>query len=51
MMNSMQSAGSLHYSTVGVTESRRFEYWNDVVYATVFQPPAPLWLGSTLMRG
>lgn len=31
MMNSMQSAGSLHYSTVGVTESRRFEYWNDVV--------------------
>ncbi|PLM96427.1 AraC family transcriptional regulator, partial [Klebsiella variicola] len=30
-MNSMQSAGSLHYSTVGVTESRRFEYWNDVV--------------------
>lgn len=30
-MKSMQSAGSLHYSTVGVAESRRFEYWNDVV--------------------
>lgn len=30
-MNSMQSAGSHHYSTVGITESRRFEYWNDVV--------------------
>lgn len=31
-MNSiMQSAGSSHYSTVGVAESRRFEYWNDVV--------------------
>ncbi|BBV77159.1 AraC family transcriptional regulator [Raoultella planticola] len=30
-MKSMQSVGSLHYSTVGVAESRRFEYWNDVV--------------------
>lgn len=30
-MNSMQSAGSIQYSTVGVAEPRRFEYWNDVV--------------------
>lgn len=36
MMNSMQSAGSLHYSTVGVTESRRFEYWNDVVLRPLY---------------
>lgn len=30
-MNSRQSVDSIHYSTVGVAESRRFEYWNDVV--------------------
>nr|VUD33977.1 AraC family transcriptional regulator [Raoultella sp. NCTC 9187] len=35
-MNSiMQSAGSSHYSTVGVAESRRFEYWNDVCVASL----------------
>ncbi|MBY0739111.1 hypothetical protein K5S02_13740 [Klebsiella sp. M581] len=32
-MNSiMPSAVCSHYSTIGVAESRRFEYWNDVVY-------------------
>jgi hypothetical protein len=31
-MNSiMPSAVCSHYSTIGVAESRRFEYWNDVV--------------------